>query len=72
MTEIKIRKKRPVWPWVLLVLIIIAIAYYVWSNDIGGTGTDGDMPGIGTDEQIDNGTGMLQSNPDKISFGIWA
>jgi hypothetical protein len=57
MTEIKIRKKRPVWPWVVLVLAIIAIAYYLWANDVAGT--DDDMPGIGTDEQIDRGTGYI-------------
>ncbi len=28
MAEIKIRKKRPVWPWVLLVIIIIAAVVY--------------------------------------------
>lgn len=70
MTEIKIRKKRPVWPWVVLVVIIIAIAYYLWANDVGAT--DGDMPRIGTDEQIDNGTGLHFGNPEKISIGNWA
>lgn len=70
MTEIKIRKKRPVWPWVVLVLVIIAVAYYLWANDFGET--EGDMPKIGTDEQIDNGTGLLYGKPEKISYGIWA
>ncbi len=28
MTEIKIEKKKPVWPWILLVLVILAVAVY--------------------------------------------
>lgn len=30
MAEIKIEKKKPVWPWIALVLIIGAIIYYVY------------------------------------------
>lgn len=30
MAEIKIEKKRPVWPWILLVLIILGILAYVF------------------------------------------
>lgn len=31
MAEIKIEKKKPVWPWVILALIILgAIAYFVF------------------------------------------
>lgn len=34
MAEIKIEKKKPVWPWILLVLIILAaIAYFVYTNN---------------------------------------
>lgn len=37
MAEIKIEKKPPVWPWVLLVILIIAIiAYFMYSNDTDG------------------------------------
>lgn len=71
MTEIKIRKKRPVWPWVVLVLAIIAIAYYLWAND--GAGTSDDIPHIGTDEQIDNGTGIIYGKPEGASSLLkWA
>ena len=31
MAEIKIEKKKPVWPWILLILIIIAGVYIYWS-----------------------------------------
>lgn len=34
MAEIKIEKKKPVWPWVLLVLLILVGVYIYWSyND---------------------------------------
>lgn len=34
MAEIKIEKKKPVWPWILLVLLIIVGVYVYWTyND---------------------------------------
>lgn len=34
MAEIKIEKKKPIWPWIILVLIILAILYFlVFAND---------------------------------------
>lgn len=35
MAEIKIRKKKPVWPWILLVIIlaIVAFLYFYGSVD---------------------------------------
>lgn len=33
MAEIKIEKKKPVWPWIALVLIIGAIVYYIYFTD---------------------------------------
>ena len=33
MAEIKIEKKKPIWPWIALVLIIGAIVYYVYFTD---------------------------------------
>ena len=30
MAEIKIEKKKPIWPWVLLVLIILAAVFFFW------------------------------------------
>ncbi len=33
MTEIKIEKKKPMWPWIILILIILGIiAYFVYAN----------------------------------------
>lgn len=37
MAEIKIEKKAPIWPWILLVILIIAIiVYFVYNNDKNG------------------------------------
>ncbi len=34
MTEIKIEKKKPVWPWILLVLGVLAAAwFFFFRND---------------------------------------
>ncbi len=32
MAEIKIEKKRPVWPWILVVLIIVGVIAYYYIN----------------------------------------
>jgi hypothetical protein len=33
MAEIKIEKKKPVWPWILLVLILAAVIYFFVFRD---------------------------------------
>lgn len=34
MAEIKIEKRKPVWPWILLIIILAALVYfYVKGND---------------------------------------
>ncbi|MDR7371440.1 hypothetical protein [Flavobacterium aquidurense] len=33
MAEIKIEKKKPIWPWIAAVLIIGAIIYYIFAMD---------------------------------------
>ncbi|KQB42582.1 hypothetical protein [Flavobacterium aquidurense] len=33
MAEIKIEKKKPVWPWIVAVLLISAIIYYIFLRD---------------------------------------
>ncbi|SHH77445.1 hypothetical protein [Flavobacterium defluvii] len=30
MAEIKIEKKKPVWPWIAAILLIAAIVYYIF------------------------------------------
>ncbi len=33
MAEIKIKKKSPIWPWVLLVLLILGLIWYFFTRD---------------------------------------
>lgn len=33
MAEIKIEKKKPIWPWIVAVLIIGALIYYIFVQD---------------------------------------
>ncbi|MBF4515830.1 hypothetical protein IRZ71_05725 [Flavobacterium sp. ANB] len=33
MVEIKIEKKKPVWPWIAVLLVIGAIIYYIYFVD---------------------------------------
>lgn len=57
MAEIKIKKKSPVWPWILVIVIVLAaMAYYFMVYADSDRGADG--PNIGQDEQSDNDTGQ--------------
>lgn len=33
MAEIKVEKKKPVWPWILLILGILALVYFLFLRD---------------------------------------
>ena len=33
MAEIKIEKKRPVWPWIVALLLIAGLVYFVFLKD---------------------------------------
>lgn len=33
MAEIKIEKKKPLWPWIVAVLLIASLVYYVFLRD---------------------------------------
>ncbi|HET8753622.1 MAG TPA: hypothetical protein VFM59_04605 [Salinimicrobium sp.] len=50
MAEIEIEKKKPVWPWILLVLIILAILYFLVFADDDNTADDVDDTNI---EQVE-------------------
>lgn len=55
MAEIKIRKKSPIWPWILLILIILAALWYFFiyldTNDLDDAD---DVDDMNTTEQIDD------------------
>ena len=53
MAEIKIEKKKPIWPWVILVLVILALLYFlVFADD---DDDNDDMDEMNT-EQVEEGT----------------
>ncbi|HEX8268523.1 MAG TPA: hypothetical protein VF581_01410 [Flavobacterium sp.] len=33
MAEIKIEKRKPIWPWIVLVLVIAVVIYYMTTPD---------------------------------------
>jgi L-rhamnose mutarotase len=33
MAEIKIEKKKPIWPWIVALLLIAGVVYYVFFKD---------------------------------------
>lgn len=53
MAEIEIEKKNPIWPWILITILVIAalLYFFVWADD--GTDDVDDMDDVNT-EQIDN------------------
>lgn len=66
MAEIRIKKKSPVWPWILLGLIVLAaLAYYFMTSDSVYPGED--KPHIGHDEQIENDTGYNHIRWEKLN-----
>lgn len=70
MAEIKIEKKKPIWPWILLVLIILlaAFLYFMYGDQIDD---DNDMDDVETemnDDYDDNEYDENEGAEDTISY----
>lgn len=66
MAEIKIEKKKPVWPWVILILVVLGIiAYFVYAND---EDVNDDFDDDITNEQVIDTTNT-QSSYDSYNTG---
>lgn len=64
MAEIKIDKKKPVWPWVILALIILgAIAYFVFYEEY----EDEEIEDTTIDESYNSTLPENSSRMDKIT-----
>ena len=64
MAEIKIEKKKPIWPWIILVLVILALLYFlVFADD---DDDNDDMDNTET-EQIEEGTAW-ETDEDTTSW----
>lgn len=33
MAEIKIEKRKPIWPWIIAIVLIVAVIYFVYMRD---------------------------------------
>jgi len=53
MAEIKIEKKRPIWPWIVALLLIFGLVYYVFlREDHVQTGNTVEMENTTTTDTI--------------------
>lgn len=50
MAEIGVEKKKPIWPWIILVLVILVILYFLFFSDADSTNEPNRMNDT---EQID-------------------
>jgi hypothetical protein len=74
MAEIKIEKKKPIWPWIILVLVILAILYFlVFADD----GDDDDIDDVTTEQveeettwEDDTETTTWEEESDSIGQGV--
>jgi len=64
MAEIGIEKKKPIWPWIILVLVILVILYFLFFSD-GDTNNDRDT--IDNQEQIDR-RNYQETDQDTVRF----
>lgn len=68
MAEIKIEKKKPIWPWILALLIIAAIVVFYFMGD---TDYDDDMTTDDVEEIDDlNGGDVGSLNPLLIQDAV--
>ena len=67
MAEIKIEKKKPVWPWILIGLIILAVIFFlVFANE------DDDEFNDDTDElrELDSGDTLGVKFSDETTYYV--
>ncbi|WP_179345814.1 hypothetical protein [Winogradskyella ursingii] len=64
MAEIKIEKKKPIWPWILLALLILALIFFLMQGDDDVTDdiNDDDVEMIDDDNTMDNNDTVMISD----------
>lgn len=70
MAEIKIEKKSPVWPWILLILAIIGILIYLFASDDDQDDMREDTTGEYIEEPVSSGQEAMNNATvvDYVSF----
>lgn len=77
MAEIKIEKKKPVWPWILALLIIAAVVYFVFfreEQDASDTENTTPVEANDTDNRVQNNADVaayvdyISRNRDEMSL----
>ena len=69
MAEIKIEKKKPVWPWILAVLVILGIiVYFVYANPEGDLLND-DYDDVSNEQVMESDTNPVGTTRDSFAPG---
>lgn len=70
MAEIKIVKKKPIWPWILLVLIVLlaAILFFLYGDRLGNDVDDVDDVDDMTTELNDDYNSQPNDDMDRVSY----
>ncbi|PKD20939.1 hypothetical protein APR41_12960 [Salegentibacter salinarum] len=68
MAEIKVEKKKPVWPWILLIaIIILGILFYVFAYDDTNDDVD-DIEDTNEIEELNDTSSIYFKENNKMSF----
>ncbi len=70
MAEIKIEKKKPVWPWILVILLIIIGVYLYWSYNENVADRNNEETEIITDTIRDTDENIYESPVDTATLEI--
>ncbi|PRX51930.1 hypothetical protein [Salegentibacter salegens] len=67
MAELKVEKKKPVWPWILLIaIIILGILFYVFAYDDTNDDVD-DIDDTNDIEELNDTSGINVKEKGEIS-----
>ncbi|MFL9843349.1 hypothetical protein [Flavobacterium rhizosphaerae] len=68
MAEIKIEKKKPVWPWILLVLVIAAIVYFIFFRDDKNNDQEVQQTTVVSDNDYTNDADNISNNIEIATY----
>lgn len=73
MAEIKIEKKKPIWPWILIILVILAAIYFFWYYNDNTYNMDENLIDNDSITQLDESYNQENEviEPDVLYTGIY-